>query len=94
MIELRAVISDINKTREIVEKLGGKFVSNYELKDIIFIKNINDDLSKDFVRVRINIKSDWKTKKVILIRKQTDFLDIGKKDKVILKKSLILKFKH
>ena len=86
MIEGRAVIEKIEKTKVSVESLEGKFKSNYILKDIIFIPKKEDyNLNDDFIRVRVNIKSDWPTKKVILIRKQTEFKKIGKIDKVILK---------
>ena len=86
MIEGRAVIENIEKTKVSVESLEGKFKSHYILKDIIFIPKKEDyNLNDDFIRVRVNIKSDWPTKKVILIRKQTEFKKIGKIDKVILK---------
>ena len=86
MIEGRAIIENIEKTKASVKSLGGKFKSHYILKDIIFIPKKEDyNLSDDFIRVRINIKSDWPTKRVILIKKQTEFKEIGKIDKVILK---------
>lgn len=87
MIEGRAIIESIDKAKASVEKIGGQFKSNYIFKDIIFVsKKRHYNLNDDFVRVRINIKSDWPTKKVILVRKQTKFKKIGKIDKVILKK--------
>ncbi len=86
MIEGRAIIEDIEKVKASVESLGGQFKRNYILKDIIFVpKKENYNLSDDFVRVRVNIKSDWSTKRVILVRKKTEFKDIGKIDKIILK---------
>jgi adenylate cyclase class IV len=87
MIEGRAIVESIEKAKVSVESLGGIFKSNYILKDIIFVpKKENYNLSDDFVRVRINIKSDWPTKRVILIRKQTEFKEVGKIDKTILRK--------
>jgi len=87
MIEGRAIIENIEKTKKSVESLGGKFKSNYILKDIIFVpKKKKYKLNDDFLRVRINIKSDWPTKKVILIKKQTEFKNTGKIDKIIFKK--------
>ena len=41
----------------------------------------------------INIKSDWSTKKVILVRKQTKFKDTGKIDNIILRKEFELEEK-
>ncbi|UCD03983.1 MAG: hypothetical protein JSW73_05635 [Candidatus Woesearchaeota archaeon] len=85
MIEGRAIIESIKKTRASVESLGGQFKSNYIGRDIIFLPEREDyNLSDDFVRVRVNIKSNWPTKRVILTRKQTDFREIGKVDNVIL----------
>lgn len=86
MIEGRAIIKSIKKAKASVESLGGQLKSNYVLKDIIFVsKKEVYNLSKDFVRVRINIKSDWPTKKVILVRKQTKFKETGKVSKINLK---------
>lgn len=86
MIAGRAIIENIEKAKASVESLGGRFKSHYILKDIIFVPKKEDyDLSDDFVRVRVNIKSDWPTKRVILVRKQTEFKEPGKIDKVILK---------
>ena len=87
MIEGRAIVESIEKAKASIESLGGHFKSNYILKDIIFVpKKENYNLSSDFVRVRINIKSDWPTKRVIVVRKQTEFKKTGKIDKIILKK--------
>jgi len=86
MIEGRAVIDNIKNAKVSVESLGGQFKGYYILKDIIFVPKKEDyNLSNDFVRVRVNIKSDWPTKKVILVRKQTEFKETGKIDNVILK---------
>ena len=87
MIEGRAVIENIEKTRASVESLGGRFKGHYVLKDTIFVpKAGNRNLSDDFVRVRTNIKSSWQTKSVVLIRKQTEFKETGKMDMVIMRK--------
>jgi len=87
MIEGRAIIKDIEKAKKSIESLGGIFKSNYILKDIIFIPKIGKyKLNNDFIRVRINIKSDWIAKKVILIRKQNEFKNIGKIDKILFRK--------
>jgi adenylate cyclase class IV len=86
MIEGRAIIENIEKVKASVESLGGLFKSHYILKDIIFVpKKEEYNLNDDFVRVRVNIKSDRPTKRVVLVRKQTQFKETGKVDKVILK---------
>ncbi len=87
MIVGRAVISNIEKVKNLLESWGSQFKSKYILKDIIFVpKKEEYNLSDDFVRVRINIRSDWPTKRVILVRKQTEFKETGKIDNLILKK--------
>lgn len=87
MIEGRALIRDIEHTKCVVEALGAHFKSTYTLKDIIFIPRKGEyNLSEDVLRVRVNIESDWPTKRVILVRKQTTFKNTGKEDKILLKK--------
>lgn len=87
MVSGRAVIKDIKQTKSQVESMGGEFKSHYILKDIIFLpmQEKNYNLSDDFVRVRVNIKSNWVTKKVILVRKQTRFNQTGKVDNIVLR---------
>ena len=86
MIYGRALIKSIEKTRTIIESMDAQFKSNYILKDIIFVPTKeNYNLNDDFVRVRINIKSDWPGKRVILVRKQTEFKKTGKVAKLIIK---------
>lgn len=87
MIEGRALISDIAQTREKLENLGAIFNSYYAFKDIIFVpKKTSGDLSDDFLRARVYIKTSWPTRKVVLVRKQTEFKKIGKIDNIIFKK--------
>jgi len=87
MIEGRAIISNIEETKKRVESLSGSFKSSYAFKDIIFVpKKKNYNLSDDLLRVRVISKNNWPTKNVILVRKQTEFKNLGKIDKVILKK--------
>ncbi len=87
LVESRALISSIEQTRQKLTEIGAIFNSNYAFKDIIFVPRKADyNLSDDFLRVRIYIKNNWPTKKVVLTRKQTEFKDIGKVDNVILKK--------
>jgi len=87
MIEGRAIISNIQETKQRVKSLGGDFKSSYAFKDIIFVpKKKNYNLSDDFLRVRVISKNNWPTKNVVLVRKQTEFKDIRKVDNIILKK--------
>ncbi len=87
MIEGRALISNIEQTRKKLADLGAAFNSNYAFKDIIFVpKKAECNLSDDFLRVRVYTKNNWPTKKVVLVRKQTEFKDTGKIDNIILKK--------
>lgn len=85
MIEARAIIKNIEKTKEKVEELGAEFKSNYLLKDIIFVpKKENYNLSDDYIRIRIHFKSNWPTKRVMVVRKQAEFKEIGKADNIII----------
>lgn len=87
MIEGRAIISSIEDTKAQIEKLGGVFNSNYAFKDVIFVpKKATYNLSDDFLRARVYLKTNWPTKKVVLIRKQTEFKKVGKADNIILRK--------
>ena len=87
MIEARALIKNIEETKKKLEDLGATFDSNYAFKDIIFIPSKGVyDLKKDFLRSRVYIKNNWSTKKVILVRKQTEFKSVGKVDTVMLRK--------
>lgn len=87
MIEGRALILNIEQTRKKLAELEAVFNNNYAFKDIIFVpKKGNYNLNDDFLRVRVYIKTSWPTKKVVLVRKQTEFKKIGKVDNVILKK--------
>lgn len=86
-MEARAVIENIEKTRQSVELLGGQFRNHYILKDTIYIpRNGQYDLSHDSIRIRENIKTNWPVKKYILTRKQTQSSGTGKIDNVIMKK--------
>lgn len=86
MIEGRALIADIEQTREKLAELGAVFNSNYAFKDIIFVpKRKSYNLSDDFLRVRVYIKNNWPTKKVVLVRKQSKFREVGKTDTITLK---------
>ncbi|MBL7100939.1 MAG: hypothetical protein ISS23_03235 [Nanoarchaeota archaeon] len=86
MIEGRAIIENIEKTKASIESLGGQFKDHYLLKDIIFVpKKENYNLTDDYVRIRIHIKGDWPTKRVTVVRKQAKFKETGKIDKIILK---------
>ena len=87
MIEIRALISDIEETKRKIESVGGILKSNYAFKDIIFLpRTTNVDLNKDFLRLRVLSKNNWPTKDVILMRKHTVFKKIGKTDNIILRK--------
>lgn len=87
MIEGRARISSIEETRKKLEDFGAIFHDNYAFNDIIFVprKSVYN-LSDDFLRVRVYIKNNSLTKKVVLIRKQTEFKGVGKIDDIVLRK--------
>ena len=86
MIEGRAIISGIENARKKVEQLGAIFKGEYIFKDVIFIPKKDDfNLNDDFLRMRIYSKTNWSTKNVVLVRKQTEFKSTGKIDKIILK---------
>lgn len=86
MIEGRATVPGVGEAKTAIERLGGVFNSNYAFKDIIFVpKKANYNLSDDFLRARVYIKSNWPTKKVVLIRKQTEFKEVGKVDHIVLR---------
>jgi len=86
MIEARAIIENIEKTKEKVEELGAEFKNDYAFKDIIFVPKKEDfNLSDDFVRVRVYSLTYWKTKNVVLVRKKTEFKEKDKIDKIILR---------
>ena len=85
MIEARAIVENIEKTKEKVKSLGAEFKSNYLLKDIIFVpKKDNYNLSDDYVRIRTHIKSNWPTKRVMVVRKKAEFKETGKSDNIIV----------
>lgn len=87
MIEGRAIIADIGQTRKKLEEMGALFNGGYTFKDVIFVpKKPNYNLSDDFLRVRVYDKNNWRTNKAVLVRKQTIFKEVGKTDKIILKK--------
>ncbi|MDP3685491.1 MAG: CYTH domain-containing protein [bacterium] len=87
MIEGRAIISDIQETRNKLEALEAVFRGNYVFRDIIFVpKKKTYNLNDDFLRVRIQIKSHWSNKKIILVRKQTEFGKVGKVNNVMLRR--------
>ncbi len=86
MIEARGTIKNIKDTKEKIEKLGGKLLSNYKFKDIIFSEKKDSNLSKDFLRLRVYVKNNWPTKDFVLVRKKTEFKETGKLSKTILKK--------
>ena len=86
MIEIRGIIKDIKETRRKVEELGGELRSNYEFKDVIFSEDINNNLKKDFLRLRIYSKNNWPVKDFVLVRKKTEFKKFGKISNKILKK--------
>lgn len=89
MIESRAIIESIDRTRRSVEKLLAQFKGNYAFKDIIFIprkKNENYNLNEDLIRMRIYTKNNWPTKKVVLVRKKTKWRKDGKKSNITIKK--------
>ena len=87
MIEGRALVQSLEKAKASVTKLGGQFKSYYIFKDVIFVpKKKNYNWGEDLVRVRVYCKNDWPTKKVVLVRKKTEWKGQGKKDTIILKK--------
>ena len=67
MIQERAIISDIQKTKQMVENLGAVFNGDYIFKDKIFISGNKND-SNYFLRIRIYLKNNWPTKNVVLIK--------------------------
>lgn len=86
MIEGRAVISSIEHAKKKVEELGAIFKGEYIFKDIIFFPEKEDfNLSDDFLRMRVYLKTNWPTTNVVLIRKQTEFKSTGKVDRIIFK---------
>jgi len=85
-LEIRGIIKNTEDAREKVEELGGKLLGNYEFKDIIFSENENSNLSKDFLRLRCYSKTNWSTKKFVLVRKKTKFKKSGKTSKNVFKK--------
>lgn len=87
MIGQRATILNIEQTRKKLLELGAVFDDEYACKDIIFVpKKEEYNLSDDFLRARVYSKNNWSTKKVVLVRKQTEFTQHGKIDHVILRK--------
>lgn len=87
MIEGRAIIKNIAETRNKLGSIGATFDNSYSFRDIIYIPTKEVfNLDADFIRVRCYIKNNWESKPVVLIRKQTEFKDIGKIDKIILRK--------
>jgi len=88
MIESRGLIESVEKAKDAVEKIGGTFKSNYRFKDVIFVPQRNNcNLNDDVVRVRVYVKSDWPTKKVVVVRKQATFTGMLKKDHVVIKEA-------
>lgn len=89
MIVGRALINSIEETKSKVESLGGELKSNFIIKDIIFVPYKEDyNLTDDFVRLRVNIKSNWNTRRVVVTRKKTEFQDTGKVENYLLKEEL------
>ena len=87
MLEKRVKVKNIEKAKKKIMSLGANYKGNYAFQDIIFVsKKERTDLNKDFIRVRVYSKNNWKTKNVILVRKKTIWKDINKTSKVILKK--------
>lgn len=84
MIEARAIIESIDKTRTKLESLGAEYEGDYAFKDMIFIHR-NRSLSQDFLRIRVYSRNNWATKNVILERKQTKWKFMGKVDNVIIR---------
>lgn len=80
MIEGRGVISDIKETGKKIEELGGVYKSDYAFKDIIFFSE------NGTLKVRVMTKKNWPTKDVIVIRKQSEFKEVGKIDSSLLRK--------
>lgn len=86
MIETRAIIKDIEKTKEILNNLNAKFKNNYAFKDIIFVpKEEKYNLNEDFLRLRIYTINKWSTKNIILVRKKTKWKNKYKISTVVLK---------
>ena len=74
MIEKRATIKSIKEAKEKVEAFGSKYIANYVFTDIIFIIKKGDyNLNNDFIRMRVYTKNDWPTKRIVLVRKKTNF---------------------
>jgi|WetSurMetagenome_2_1015567.scaffolds.fasta_scaffold01419_3 adenylate cyclase class IV len=87
MVEARAIISDIEKTKKKLENLGAVFQGDYIFKDIIFITDKkNYDLHDGYLRLRVYTKNNWPTKNYLLVKKQSKSSDISKNEKKILKK--------
>jgi len=87
MIEVRATVRNLEDTKKIIEELGAEFKSNYAFTDIIYVPTSKPiDLSKDFVRIRVYTINNWPTKKVVLVRKKTEWSKDGKVGKVVLNK--------
>ena len=86
MIEARGIIENIGEARKKIESLGGKFLTNYKFKDIIFSEKKDFNLSKDFLRLRVCSKNNWPTKDFVLVRKKTEFKESGKISKNVFKK--------
>ncbi len=86
MIEARAIIKDIAETKNKLEALGAVFDSDYAFKDVIFVPQKDRyDLNGGFLRARVYIKNNWPTKKVVLVKKQIKFKNVGKEDTIILR---------
>lgn len=85
MIYGRAIITDINESRQKLETNGAKLIEEFAFTDIIYINKTNRSLTDDTLKVRVYSKTEWYTKNVVLIRKQTEILKTGKVDNIILK---------
>lgn len=86
MIEGRAIIKDIEETRQALIKLGAECVAEYQFKDIIFVPRTDTSLNDDYIRIRVYSKNNWPTKNVVVMRKKAKFHAVGKEDTIVLKK--------
>lgn len=86
-IEGRAIVASIRETRRRLQELEASLISSYEFKDIVFLPTAGAaSLHDDFLRLRVYRKSDWPTKHVVLVRKRTTFMDIGKQDDFVMRR--------
>lgn len=71
MIEIRAYIADFEVTRSILEGIGAIVQGEYAFRDHIYQpdKCEQHDLNKEFIRIRVYQKTNWKQKSVELVHK-------------------------